>query len=374
MSTSLPEKAAPSFGQVYDLQMKALHDESPGHISAEEAQGLVDLLGELEGAAAEGSVTPKDVEDATDILEQLYSSSRVEGSPRHDGVDQGDAYSLSLDAQQLLEQKLGLEPRAPASAEIAEQLRGLHSQLVPYGRGINQVGVPSPLLGEAYPVDDVSLSIGAENVGTGISLGNGFVLTNRHVFQKMGTTLAEYAAPHFGPTPMPLAPGAEMDSDWTLLGTPGAVKRTMDEEELGTIQDWTLLQKDSLKGRPAPAVSFRATEDLGPDEQVWFLGDRTEGKTRLSTGRLLNLYAGTNAKLVDAEGEGGFSGSPVIDAQGRIVGLVFAKVDANVDDQGNAQPAEIWMMTTEALVNALDQTRTVVPDVPVLTLERDRAD
>jgi S1-C subfamily serine protease len=88
----------------------------------------------------------------------------------------------------------------------------------------------------------------------------------------------------------------------------------------------------------------RATGELQPGERVWIIGDKTGSSMRVSQGAFDSLD-GNNAFIGNTVVEEGFSGSPVLDDYGRLVGIASAKLASG----------KLYIVRTETIAKQLQE-------------------
>jgi hypothetical protein len=176
---------------------------------------------------------------------------------------------------------------------------------------------------------------GRGDTGTGVKVA-GLLLTARHV---PTTRIAVRVTP---------PPGS-----FTYGG--------VSELYFGDWNDWKLL--DDPSGTRDASTTLRATSSLKPGEPLWVLGDKTGASFRVSMGNLGEIK-GANARLENIDLEPGFSGGPVVDAFGNVVGIAVAMFEGRVG----------WMVTTDAIAEVVNSERKAKDrSLPMLKLKR-RAD
>lgn len=194
------------------------------------------------------------------------------------------------------------------------------------------------------PVHEVVHDFGAGKglAGTGVYLGNGLVLTAGHV-------AAQWFPPGFGAKATAFVGSMACDPHWTVRflpprGTfPGGKRVVLTQSMYGNFQDWAVLHNERLAGARGVA-GVRPTGSLRPGERVWVLGDKTWSEVRVSQGAFAELD-GANLRITNIEVEGGFSGSPILDDQGRLVGIAVARF----------HDGDLYAVRTEAIAEALQR-------------------
>lgn len=191
--------------------------------------------------------------------------------------------------------------------------------------------------------------------GSGIHLGAGLILTARHVIEKVGRSLPSRALPdaRFAGR---LAYDAMMPGRAVrFLPEPGSYNRYARSFQLDLLAargDWALMEWNDASTQPGAALRIRKASTLAPGERVWVLGDNTAGRTRAATG-VFDGIDGVTGKLRDAALEGGFSGSPVLDGAGRLVGILYGTTD-----DGTRRG---YFVTAEAIAAEISASRTSDP-------------
>lgn len=138
-------------------------------------------------------------------------------------------------------------------------------------------------------------------VGSGVVLPGGIVVTNRHV---VGSPRTIAVSTWDGVAVEAVVDGIAVDSDLAVL-------RLVDASALAAAEP-----------RPGPAV-------VGED--VIVVGYPEGGPSTISTGRVLAVQDGdlfgeaSEVLVMDAPVRSGNSGGPVLDAEGRVIGVVFAR-------------------------------------------------
>jgi hypothetical protein len=150
--------------------------------------------------------------------------------------------------------------------------------------------------------------------GTGFVVGPDRVLTNQHVVDGCDRIIARGA-----------------DGRWLAAVPPAAVDQRL---------DLALLR---IPGNPGPALPFRSAPPVRRGEGVVAYGFPLAGLlsadpklTRGEVNALAGLGNDPNTFQISAEVQPGNSGGPLLDMQGRVVGVVVAKLDSrrvqNVDN------------------------------------------
>lgn len=336
----VPEGPTVPSGRSLELDAElrnALGGDTPNMITMPEGQRLVTLVKEIIEGGARGRVSEADAERARHSISQLLK--------RHQAGDSGLMIPRLIVAQ--LQQIL---------LRSSPNLRDLNSALVPYGSEVLNVGVPAFLRGETLRALEVFPSFGSAMAGngSGIHLGDGFTLTNWHVYGHIVDG---------SPVRTRFQGTKALGNGWTLrlLPDPGTFsldKKQLSLEEQGASHDFALLHDSQRTGEARLPGRIRATASLAPGEQIWVVGDQTDGKLRVTTGRFDSLV-GDNARIRGIALEGGFSGSPALDRDGNLVGLIFYK-----------DRADGVMISTESISKFLDEARRTDPSIPPFTPER----
>lgn len=191
--------------------------------------------------------------------------------------------------------------------------------------------------------------------GSGIHLGNGYVLSARHVVRTFARIIQPEASEMF------VGDGERFLDEWQLVGLPGRGSYGNDGQFLaptgrqdGSFNDFALVHSPSQQGAKGVAGT-RATSTLVAGERLYAIGDKTNGKTRVSELRFRELddseYPG--AALFDGAVELGFSGGPVVDTEGLLVGILFGESDG-----GGV------MVTMETMKELLDEAKAKLENFP----------
>lgn len=197
--------------------------------------------------------------------------------------------------------------------------------VVPYG---NTSAVP-PWLDSSVKLSEIVHDFGSGNGlnGTGVHLGRGFVLTAGHVAaQWLPDDVRFQDEAYVG--------NATFDFGWQVRFLPprgsfyGAVRVVLGPGSRGTWNDYAILHADDKDGHQAVA-GIRKVSSLAPGEKLWAVGDNTGGAVRVSEGRFHSID-GNNAVANQIVVEGGFSGGPVLDSSGLLVGISVVRL-ANGD-------------------------------------------
>jgi len=261
-----------------------------------------------------------------------------------------------------------VEARAPGGGQPMGAL-GLHALRVPLPKNFAWYGPPdvAPAFltasgtraGECF--FDFAVGGGNDgNAGSGVHLGGGFVLTAFHVVRH---ALRQGEHPE----------GAAFVGDglafwngrWQVKALPERGSYNLNHwNEIeptaasdGGFNDFALVHAGGSKNHGAVA-GIRATGDVKANERLFIIGDSTAGVIRVATGAFASdqskAFAGA-AILEDCDLEAGFSGSPVVDRDGLLVGVMFA-----TDDHIS------HMVRTESIMPLLAAAREVhdVPHVP----------
>ncbi len=192
--------------------------------------------------------------------------------------------------------------------------------LVAAGEALERVGVPGSLTGASRVPVALRRFEGRGIVGTGTHLGSGYVVTARHVADLWRSPRAQQRTrgstrrERFG----------AFCTGWEVRYVPPAgthspgLRAAVRPEHAGRCRDWILLHGPELLG--APSLPLRSSSSVGPGERVWLVGDYTGSAYRVASATFERV-AGVNAWLSDCDVDTGFSGSPALDAWGRVIGL-----------------------------------------------------
>ena len=180
---------------------------------------------------------------------------------------------------------------------------------------------------EAIP----SLTTSGGGHGTGVHVGGGMILTNRHVYTEIASLKANTdqfhgfskieQAPGFKELFLIKLPKPSAEDSAALASSPGYMRN----HRWNTIEkynDWAVLYDPQLKGLAA-MQSFRNASTLKKDETLWVLGRPYGNQTGQIAAGTFEADLGNVSVIKDTDLMGGFSGSPVVDSAGQIVGLIF---------------------------------------------------
>jgi hypothetical protein len=183
------------------------------------------------------------------------------------------------------------------------------------GRDIEKVGIPACLSEEGFSLDGLIYRVGTSDAA-GIRVGCGQLLTNRHVFEKLGGEregggfLGRMVFPNnpalIGRAAPAALPGGSLVMPWYV----------------GRYGDWALLEETEPSVCAMPR--FRAAKSLQREETLWIVGG-SDGECDFVTVGHLKYVDGVNGMLRDCDVQPGMSGSPVIDAEGDVVGVFSTK-------------------------------------------------
>lgn len=211
------------------------------------------------------------------------------------------------------------DPAAPVRAERGGpgllSIDSLHPSLTPFGRDIENVGIPNCLSEDAFCLEGLVYRIGTD-VAVGLRVGCGQIITNRHVFEQLagdrqsGSFLGRRILPSrpelMGRAVPPALPGGSLVMPWYV----------------GRYGDWALLEETEASVCAEPR--FRAAKSLQRDEPLWIVGGSNGARDFVTVG-FLSYVKGVNGMLRDCDVQPGMSGSPVIDADGKVVGIFSTK-------------------------------------------------
>ncbi len=263
----------------------------------------------------------------------------------------GDVIDFNLLAHLLLPNPREKAREAPSELRPVEELA---AGIIPFGKRVEQVGVCQPLTtpGFAQTLWDFGARSGVP--GTGAHIGGGYLITARHVVEtwrdprlwtrKRGSSGHErFERYRVG---------------WSIRYVPapgrftGGARAQLREGDGGRWNDWAMLHADELAS--LPALSLRRTSSVTPGEPVWAVGDFNGSSWRVVAGTFGGLE-GVNAWANDCEAESGFSGSPLIDAKGRIVGVTSAM---------GVLGGRCYLVGTDIILDRLARARRFDPSLP----------
>lgn len=278
----------------------------------------------------------------------------------HRRIGARDPRGLDEAMRKLLADASAAGPKACSTACIPPERDGeglqplstLHSSLTPFGRDIENIGLPACLSERGFSLDGLIYRVGT-NDAAGIRVGCGQVLTNRHVFEQLGgdrggaAFLGKKVFPErpelTGRAAPPALPGGTLVMPWYV----------------GRYSDWALL--DEADSIVCATPRFRSAKSLGNDETLWLVGG-SDGERDLVTVGRLKYVKGVNGMIHDCDVRPGMSGSAVIDAEGNVVGIfstqfgwpgrraMFVTIDSIAEDIEALRPldASLPQMRIEA--------------------------
>jgi len=179
--------------------------------------------------------------------------------------------------------------------------------------------------------------------GSGVHIGRGFVITAGHV-------AAQWLPEHIQFDDMPQTVTAKMEPGMSVVflpsrgSYPGGRRPHFSRNHDGSWNDFAILRIDSRIGVQA-IRKFRSAKTLRTGERLWVVGDKTGENVRISSGRF-GRVSGNNAYVRDIVVEGGFSGGPVIDDAGNLIGIAVLKFLGR---------DMMYMVSIETILNALLQ-------------------
>ena len=197
---------------------------------------------------------------------------------------------------------------------------------------INKVGLPQFINKDSdssqYFQAIQSLIAPNENMGSGVHIGGGIVLTNRHVYTELASIQAKNTNFH-GLEKLELLsnkniylvelPTPSSEDSAALAKKPGSM--IMIWGLVDKYNDWAVLYDSQLEGQ-ASWGKLRRSTTLKENETLWILG-RPQGDARIYIAAgTFEQNKGKVSIINDIDLKGGFSGSPVVDQNGQIVGLV----------------------------------------------------
>ncbi len=196
---------------------------------------------------------------------------------------------------------------------------------------IQKLGLPS-FLSPDFNFFDIVFSFLSESgeAGTGVHIGQGYILTNRHVYHAMlGLKAKKTMFDGFEPIPIPAhknlnlvkLPSPTVEDTKAMNIKPGAMVFSFsDWTTLAKHQDWAVVHDSDLMNKKS-VQGFRNSNEIQKGEPLWVLGipaGNAKGKISVGTfgSSLGDMFLIDNIDL-----RGGFSGSPVFDKNGNLVGL-----------------------------------------------------
>lgn len=127
---------------------------------------------------------------------------------------------------------------------------------------------------------------------------------------------------------------------------------------VGRYGDWALLEETEASVCAAPR--FRAAKSLQRDEPLWIVGG-SNGERDFVTVGFLSYVKGVNGMLRDCDVQPGMSGSPMIDADGKVVGIFSTKF---------GWPGRRAMfVTAECIAQEIDALRSRDSSLPRIEIE-----
>lgn len=266
-----------------------------------------------------------------------------------------NASGLDQAMRQLLADASAVQPQAGSTASLRTERDGLgllpvsalHSSLTPFGRDVEQIGIPACLSEHGFSLAGLIYRVG-KNTAAGLRVGCGQILTNRHVFEQLGGD-SEGAAfvgrkvfperPElFGRAAPPALPGGALVMPWYV----------------GRYGDWALL--DEADSGVCALPPFRSAKSLRKDEYLWLVGG-SDGELDFVTVGSLKYVKGVNGILHDCDVRPGMSGSPVIDAAGQVVGIFST--------QFGWPGRRAMFVTIDAIAEGIETLRPLDASLPV---------
>lgn len=229
------------------------------------------------------------------------------------------AASLDEAMQRLQAQATAEKPQSGQTPSIHADRDGqgllpvsaLHASLTPFGRDIERIGIPACLSQHRFSLEGLIARIG-KNDASGLRVGCGQILTNRHVFEQLGgdaegpAFVGRVAFPGrrdlFGRAAPPPLPGGSLVMPWYV----------------GRYGDWALL--DEADPGICAMPPLRSAKSLRQDELLWLIGG-SDGESDFVTVGRLQFVKGVNGILHDCDVRPGMSGSAIIDNAGQVVGI-----------------------------------------------------
>lgn len=222
-------------------------------------------------------------------------------------------------------------------ARAAAAAAGAQQPVVPYGR---TTVVPSWLSKMAVESVVHDFGSGGGLNGTGVHLVGGLVLTAGHVAHQWLPQSVRYSDKAF-------VGDVRMDHGMNVRFLPeqgsfyGTSRPRFGPNKQGSWNDYAVLSIES-KRTVAGIAEVRATGSLSAGEPVWVLGKKTGASFLISEGTF-GRVDGNNAIVENIAVAGGFSGGPVLDRNGALVGIAVAQMP-----DGNC-----YLVTTETIAKAL---------------------
>jgi len=340
------------------LYERAVRDVSPGRLTSREVRSLLQEAARTVDEVSSGKAHAWDIPNVENTFRSLYEAVRRDQlRPPH--------FEADPKAFESLYRLMHLKPQsgiagADGFLDSAQQVLNdkgpwpkLAAEVVPFGAQIARTQAPRFLRDPKWFENLVDFGRGNGINGTGIRLKGGYALTARHVSDfppslNQGPKQAfqghlDYSA---------LLPGAVLRVSPAKGAVPEVLGSRLDYRpgSFGRHNDWALL---SVPGTQAQGLPLRRTSTLKPHERVFIVGDKTGPVFRVSSGTL-GKTVGHNAVIEGAEVEGGFSGSPVVDEQGSLVGIVYARKGLD----------SALMVTTDAILEELARARKKDPSLP----------
>lgn len=330
--------------------MRALHERSPGHYEDAEAAEVIALAETLPQEKCYA---------ARSMIEAAYNTAmRRRGLTLDEGAKRRFETFLHGPGRAVEPvPNVGRPRRTGGTTAGLRPLRELDPRLEAYDPASLAGGIPS-FLARGAALDELFYSFAGQqpDSGSGAHLGGGLVVTARHVIDQFlaRDVFADLDAPEgwVGDQALPAGmQGWSNEAGWSVRGFPpkgkydNSTRRViMRDGDFGAFNDIALLRSEA-HGQRRGLPGIRATGDLAPGERLYIVGDLTAGRLRVTTGTLGEI-AGNNAILENAKVEAGFSGSPVMDASGNLVGVLCVKL---------GRPDAAMMVTTETLTALLEE-------------------
>ncbi len=207
--------------------------------------------------------------------------------------------------------------------------------------------------------------------GSGVQIGNGYVLTSRHVIEPyLDSTFDSF---YIGQK--------HLYGDWWLIILPEqgtysfcrydkispllSQKRNdckkssfqIHPNTIGQRNDWALVFNSKLISFNH-SLKIRPTHTLMKKEKIWIIGNQNQTKNRISlTMGLFTKAIQSNGTLDSVRTTKGFSGSPLLDQYSNLIGIHFS---------GNSQKNLSHFVTIESITPYIKKASSKYSDIPEL--------
>ncbi len=211
--------------------------------------------------------------------------------------------------------------------------------------------IPKALLKDDFQSALYDFGLLGDFQGTGIALSDGLMLTAGHVISNY------LPATHpFQDWPQSDVIMCERGFEAHYLPPRGSFTGdqgpNFEVADAGTWNDFALVKDTNSGTMPKHILPWRRTTDLDFGEPLWALGDKTNDRVRVSQGTFGGM-SGANAILENIKIEGGFSGGPVVDVHGNLVGITVV---------GNSDASWGYMVSTDAILAYLERDKPELLD------------